>query len=84
MYGNGGEYMALKKGALVFDKYSGRYGIRFDVDKYYYSLRCGRCFDVFAGGKWRPTRIEMGSDWYLVDIDTYNFGLDGLMVRINI
>ena len=76
--------MALKRGALIFDEESDRYDIRFDVDKYYNGLHCGECFDVFVGGKWKPTRIEIGSDWYLVDVNTNGSNLNGLTVRINV
>ena len=34
-----------------------RYDIRFDIADYY--GHCGECMDVFTGGKWKPTRIEM-------------------------
>ena len=51
----------MKQGALIFDRESGRYNIRFGLNDYYGGLHCGECFDVFAGGKWKPTvgrRIE--------------------------
>ena len=32
------------------------------------------------GGKWKPTRIEMGENWYLVGIRTAD--LSGLRVRM--
>lgn len=47
---------------------------------YYGGLHCGECFDVFTGGKWKPTRIEMGENWYLVGIRADD--LNGLQVRI--
>ena len=57
-----------------------RYDIRFDLDCYYGGLHCGECFDVMIGGKWKPTRIEMAADWYLVGIRTDD--LQGLRVRM--
>ena len=36
--------------------------------------------DVFTGGKWKPTRIEYGDNWYLVGIRAED--LNGLRVRI--
>ena len=36
--------------------------------------------EVFAGGKWKPTRIEYGENWYLVGIRAED--LNGLRVRI--
>ncbi|MCI9050443.1 MAG: DUF5348 domain-containing protein [Lachnospiraceae bacterium] len=73
----------MKQGALIFDRESGRYNIRFGLNDYYGGLHCGECFDVFAGGKWTPTRIEMstGQEWYLVGIKTDV--LDGLRVRVH-
>lgn len=49
----------MKQGALIFDKQTDRYDIRFDLADYYGGLHCGECFDVMIGGKWRPTRIEI-------------------------
>ena len=62
--------MTLKTGALIFDETADRYDIRFDIADYYGGLHCGECFDVFTGGKWKPTRIEMSAaqEWYLVGI----------------
>ena len=48
-------------GALVFDRRTDRYDIRFDLNSYYRGLHCGECFDVFVRGKsGKPTRIEYG------------------------
>ena len=60
--------MAQKTGALIFDEQTDRYDIRFDLADYYGGLHCGECMEVFAGGKWKPTRIEYGENWYLVGI----------------
>lgn len=54
--------------------------IRFSPNNYYGGLHCGETFDVKINGRWTPTRIEMGNDWYLVGIDTDD--LVGLIVRI--
>lgn len=70
----------MKQGTLIYDTKTGRYDIRFDLDHYYGGLHCGECFDVMAGGKWKPTRIEMAADWYLVGIPTSD--LEGLRVRM--
>ncbi len=67
-------------GALVFDERTDRYDIRFDVNDYYGGLHCGECFDVFVRGKWKPTRMEYGDNWYLVGIRAED--LNGLRVRI--
>ena len=47
---------------------------------YYGGLHCGETFDVMVGGRWRPTRIEMAENWYLVGIHADD--LSGLRVRI--
>ena len=54
--------------------------LRFDLNSYYGGLHCGECFDVFVRGKWKPTRIEYGDNWYLVGIRAED--LNGLRVRI--
>lgn len=76
------EEQAMRQGALIYDRESSRYNIRFGLDDYHGGLHCGECFDVFADGKWKPTRIEMGMEqkWYLVGIRTNT--LDGLLVRM--
>ena len=63
-----------------FDETADRYDIRFDIADYYGGLHCGECMDVFTGGKWKPTRIEYGDNWYLVGIRAED--LNGLRVRI--
>ena len=57
-----------------------RYDIRFDLADYYGGLHCGETFDVMVGGRWKPTRIEMAENWYLVGIHADD--LSGLRVRI--
>ena len=56
----------MKQGALIFDEQADRYDIRFDLADYYGGLHCGETFDVMVGGRWKPTRIELAEDWYLV------------------
>ena len=51
--------MAQKTGALIFDETADRYDIRFDIADYYGGLHCGECMDVFTGGKWKPTRMDL-------------------------
>ena len=70
----------MKQGALIFDERSDRYDIRFDLADYYGGLHCGETFDVMVGGRWKPTRIEYGDDWYLVGIRAA--APSGLRVRI--
>ena len=54
----------MKQGALFFDETADRYDIRFDLADYYGGLHCGECLEVFTGGKWKPTRMEYGDNWY--------------------
>ena len=63
-----------------FDETADRYDIRFDVNDYYGGLHCGDCMEVFVRGKWKPTRMEYGDNWYLVGIRAAD--LSGLRVRI--
>ena len=65
---------------LVFDERTDRYDIRFDLNSYYGGLHCGDCMEVFVRGKWKPTRMEYGDNWYLVGIRAED--LNGLRVRI--
>ena len=60
--------MAQKTGALIFDETADRYDIRFDINDYYGGLHCGDCLEVFVRGKWKPTRMEYGDNWYLVGV----------------
>ena len=60
--------MAQRTGALVFDELTDRYDIRFDLSDYYGGLHCGDCLEVFVRGKWKPTRMEYGQNWYLVGV----------------
>lgn len=69
-----------RQGTLIFDSESGRIDVRFGLEDYYGGLHCGECMEVQIDGKWIPTRIEMGEDWYLVGIRTDQ--LVGLVVRI--
>lgn len=45
----------MKQGTLVYDSVTGRYDVRFDLNRYLGGLHCGDCMEVFAGGKWKPT-----------------------------
>ena len=72
--------MAQRTGALVFDELTDRYDIRFDLSDYYGGLHCGDCLELFVRGKWKPTRMEYGQNWYLVGIRAED--LNGLRVRI--
>ena len=64
---------------ILFETFDRGFYLRGD---YYGGLHCGECMDVFTGGKWKPTRIEMSAaqEWYLVGIRAED--LNGLRVRI--
>ena len=70
----------MRQGSLIYDPKIERMDIRFGPEEYYGGLHCGECMDVLIDGQWKPTRIEMDDDWYLVGIKTDN--LIGLTVRI--
>lgn len=69
-----------QEGTLVYDRETDRIDVRFGLEDYYGGLHCGTTMDVNINGKWIPTRIEMGNDWYLVGVKTDS--LPGLTVRI--
>ena len=68
----------MKQGALIFDEQTDRYDIRFDLADI--TAACTAEKHVMVGGRWRPTRIEMAENWYLVGIHADD--LSGLRVRI--
>ena len=37
-----------RQGTLIYDEESGRYDIRFSLERYYGGLHCGECFDVLT------------------------------------
>lgn len=73
--------MNKKSGILVYDFEQERYDIKFSHEEYYGGLHCGETLQVLIGTEWKPTRIEMGEDWYLVGISK-SISLQGLKVRI--
>ena len=54
--------------AVSYTHLADRYDIRFDVNDYYGGLHCGDCMEVFVRGKWKPTRMEYGDNWYLATV----------------
>ena len=70
----------MNTGALVKQRGSDCLDIRFGLYDYHGGLQCGETLDVKISGKWVPTRIEMGEDWYLVGINVDD--IIGLIVRI--
>ncbi len=70
----------MKKGILTINLDNKRMDIRFPSGELYGGLHCGECLDVKINGRWIPTRIEMGDDWFLVGVNTND--LIGLEVRI--
>ena len=37
----------------------------------YNDFHCGECFKIKVNGKWKNVRIEMGTNWYLIDEDGF-------------
>ena len=70
----------MKTGTLIPQRGTDRMDIRFDLYDSHGGLHCGETFDVKISGRWVPTRIEKGKDWYLVGVDVDD--LVGLIVRI--
>ena len=70
----------MKTGTLIPQRGTDRMDIRFDLYDYHGGFHCGETFDVKISGRWVPTRIEKGKDWYLVGVDVDD--LVGLIVRI--
>ena len=58
--------MAQKTGALILTKPLTATIFALILPTITAGLHCGECMDVFTGGKWKPTRIEYGDNWYLV------------------
>ena len=54
----------MNTGTLVRQRGSDCLDIRFGLYDYHGGLQCGETLDVKISGKWVPTRIEMGEDWY--------------------
>lgn len=69
----------MKQGVLIYNEQSGRMDVRFSLEGYYGGLHCGTTMEVLIDGKWIPTHIEMGKEWYLVGIKTKS--ISGLTVR---
>jgi len=72
-----------ERGTMQYNFGQNRYGI-WDgkaYDWFIEGLHCGMCFDVFYGGRWVPTRIEMADDWYLVGLPR-DVEMRGLRVRM--
>lgn len=67
-------------GVLFYDKESEQCDIRFGLDTYCGGLHCGDCFDSKVDNIWVPDRIEMGDEWYLVEL--CRISLDGAIVRM--
>lgn len=70
----------MRRGNLIYNQESERMDIRFGLEDYYGGLHCGTTMEVQVNGKWIPTRIELGDEWYLVGIRTKD--IEGLTVRI--
>jgi len=72
-----------KTGKLFYNRDNDRMDITFSDGDTYGGLHCGKCLDVKIKGKYVPTRIEMGREWFLVETGLSGANnLNGLSVRI--
>jgi hypothetical protein len=67
-------------GILFYNYDNDRIDIRYSDGTIEGGLHCGQTMEVYVKGKWIPTRLEMGEDWYLVDVKVDS--LIGLNVRL--
>ena len=65
--------MTQKTGALILMKRQTVTTFALTLNDYYGGLHCGDCFEVFVRGKWKPTRMEYGDNWYLVGVRGFGF-----------
>lgn len=70
----------MNQGTLFYNYASGRMDILFSNGQCYGGLHCGTTFEILVEKEWRPTRIEMSDDWYLVGVNISK--LEGLKVQI--
>lgn len=74
-----GDIKMKKYGTMFYNTNTDRFDIIFK-DGTSHDLHCGDCFDVYIGGIYYPTRIEMSNRWYLVGIKGTK--LEGLKVKM--
>lgn len=73
----------MKTGTMFYNESNDRMDICFSDGSTHGGLHCGECFDVMIDGEYVPTRIEMGKDWFLVEIGLRGVdALSGLKVRM--
>ena len=75
-----------KTGILFYDEIINRINIQFDDDTLYGGLDCGEFFEIKDSDHWIPVRIELGTNWFLVDEyeNRLNIALHGLQIRIEL
>ncbi|MPM86448.1 hypothetical protein SDC9_133537 [bioreactor metagenome] len=73
----------MKTGTLFYNEGNDRMDVCFSDGSTHGGLHCGECLDVKIDGEYMPTRIEMGTEWYLVETVLRGVGaLAGLKVRM--
>lgn len=72
--------MCVKYGFLDYQYSTNRMDIVFEDGSRFDGLHCGQPLEAKINGKWTPTRIEYGRDWYIVGAPKVM--LEGLKVRI--
>lgn len=73
------------EGVLRYNSVNGRYGLIVSGSWRFSGFCCGETLEVYLGGKWVPSRMEMAWTnqeryWYLVDTPFFR-NLDGIRVR---
>ena len=70
----------MKYGKLDYDYSVNRMDVKFEDGARFGGLHCGEPMEVKINGKWVPTRIEYGREWYIVAAPRVN--PEGLEVRM--
>ena len=70
----------MKCGILDYRYDINRMDIKFEDGGRFDGLNCGQPLEARINGRWVPTRIEYGKDWYLVG--SPKVILEGLKVRM--
>jgi hypothetical protein len=71
----------LSNGTLFYNYDNDRIDVRYSDGTAEGGLHCGQTMEVYLKGEWKPTRLEMSDDWYLVGIKGLE-SLEGLKVRL--
>lgn len=59
----------MNEGRLCYNAENQRYGLIIHGEWLIDGFHCGDTLEISIDGKWQPTRIEFGEDWYLVGFE---------------